>query len=113
MSIRSKPHEMRLAVTLPDPPRGIPICNRCNKENDRQAQRYCRDCHAEYMREWRKTHPMGDGQAQRDKARSFAKEYLKRGHLTQEPCRVCGDKNSQMHHPDHELPLMVVWLCRK
>lgn len=96
-----------------NPPRGIPICARCNRENDRPAQRYCLDCHAAYMRDWRKTHPLFGGARMRDSARSYAKEYRKRDHLQKEPCRVCGDANTEMHHPDHELPLMVVWLCRR
>lgn len=94
-------------------PRGIPICSKCNRENDRPAQRYCMLCHAAYMRDWRKTHPLSEEGKKRDNARSYAKEYKKRGILTQSPCRVCGDKQSEMHHPDHELPLVVVWLCRK
>jgi hypothetical protein len=27
------------------------------------------------------------------------------------PCQVCGDHNSQAHHPDYDNPLGVVWLC--
>lgn len=101
------------AAQIVDPPRGIPICSGCNKECDRPDQRYCTKCHAAYMRDWRKTHPLSDGGRKRDAARSYAGEYKKRDHLAPEPCRVCGDSNAQMHHPDHELPLVVVWLCRK
>jgi hypothetical protein len=65
------------------------------------------------MRDWRKVNPMNDGQRKRDIARSTANMALKRGQIKQEPCRVCGSSDSQMHHPDHELPKLVVWLCRK
>ena len=32
-------------------------CSSCNAEHDRADQRYCSRCHADYQREWRKTHP--------------------------------------------------------
>jgi hypothetical protein len=66
-----------------------------------------------YMREWRKTHPLTDEQKRKDRCRSYAKVYLKRGKLTREPCVVCGNDAAQMHHPDYGEPLDVVWLCRK
>ena len=47
----------------------------------------------------------------RDRARSYAGVYKRRGHLIQEPCRVCGSEDSQMHHPDYHQPLYVIWLC--
>ena len=28
-------------------------CSRCGGESNRWPDRYCRDCHAEYQREWR------------------------------------------------------------
>jgi hypothetical protein len=87
-------------------------CSRCRGPRENPAQRYCRPCHAANMRDWRKVNPMNDGQRKRDIARSTANMALKRGQIKQEPCRVCGSSDSQMHHPDHELPKLVVWLCR-
>lgn len=97
---------------MKQPARGILICSKCSKENDRPNQRYCKACHAAYMSEWRVTHPLNAAHKRRDIARSYAKEYRKRGKLIPEPCRICGAK-AEMHHPDHELPLIVVWLCRR
>lgn len=88
-------------------------CSKCSKEHDRPDQRYCADCHAAYMRKWRQTHPLSESHKKRDAARSYAGEYKRRGKLTPEPCRICGAEKAEMHHPDHELPLVVVWLCRK
>lgn len=68
--------------------------------------------HAAYMREWRKTHPMTDTQRKRDAARSYAKVYLSRGLITRQGCAVC-DGRAQMHHPDYDRPLDVIWLCEK
>lgn len=45
-------------------------------------------------------------------ARSYAKVYLRRGKLKQEPCKVCGQK-AEKHHPDYSKPLEVEWLCRR
>jgi hypothetical protein len=39
--------------------------------------------------------------------------YLKRGKLTKQPCQVCGNPDSQMHHEDYDKPLDVTWLCLK
>lgn len=84
-------------------------CSKCSQPLDRQG-RYCRSCHAEYMREWRKTHPLSKDQRRRDNARSYAGIYLKRGKLTRQPCEVCNAK-AQMHHDDYDRPLDVRWLC--
>jgi len=67
---------------------------------------------AAYAREYRKTHPLNEGHRQRDISRSYAGVYERRGKLLRYPCQACGSSKSQKHHPDHELPLFVVWLCR-
>jgi hypothetical protein len=64
------------------------------------------------MRGWRPDHPLKGESRRRANARAYAKVYVKRGRLKREPCQVCGSRKSQLHHPDHELPLLVVWLCR-
>lgn len=68
--------------------------------------------HAAYMRKWRRSHPMTDEQRKKGSCRSYARQYLKRGKLAQEGCAVCGGV-AQMHHPDYDRPLFVVWLCLK
>lgn len=97
--------------------------------NPRPGQRMCSRCHAEYMREYRKKHrvdkpprertpgtsydALSDEQRKRANARSYAKVYLRRGKLIKKPCVWCGDPNVEMHHPNYDEPLKVVWLCRK
>lgn len=88
-------------------------CSCCGGPRELESQRYCRSCHAAYMREWRATHSLNEAHRKRQNARSYAKVYRRRGKLVQQPCRVCGDRRTEMHHPDHELPLVVVWLCRR
>jgi|HubBroStandDraft_1064217.scaffolds.fasta_scaffold159493_2 hypothetical protein len=73
---------------------------------------YSKEKHAAHMRNWRKTHPMTEEQRKRDKCRSIAGVYLRRGRLKKEGCAVCGGA-AQMHHPDYDRPLDVVWLCEK
>ena len=86
-------------------------CSKCSGRHDRQNQRYCADCHAAYMRDWRKTHPLTPEQKRKDNARSYANTYKKRGKLVPLPC-TCGSMRVQMHHPDYDRPLDVVWMCR-
>jgi hypothetical protein len=38
---------------------------------------------------------------------------LKRGLLQRQPCEVCGDVQTDGHHPDYDKPLAVIWLCRR
>jgi hypothetical protein len=64
------------------------------------------------MRAWRKGRELSERDRQRDRARSYAGVYLRRGKLTREPCIICGSPDSVMHHPDYSRPLDVIWLCR-
>lgn len=90
------------------------ICAKCGAEHLRR-HRYCTTCFAAYMREWRKTaKPLSPLSLFKARARNKAGVYKRRGDpaLQQLSCEVCGDENSQMHHPDYTKPLAVVWLCR-
>jgi hypothetical protein len=55
---------------------------------------------------------MSQAQRIRDRARSYAYVYLKRGKLTQLSCEVCWKDETEMHHDDYSKPLEVRWLCR-
>lgn len=87
-------------------------CSRCGAAHTRIGQRYCCSCHAAYMRGWRRGRPLTADQRRKDNVRSHANVAKRRGQLTQAACADCGDPNSQMHHPDYDRPLLVVWLCR-
>ena len=86
-------------------------CSKCGKERETE-HRYCRACHAEHMRLWRKTHPLTEDQKFKDNCRSYANVYLRRGKIKQEACQRCGCVDSQMHHPDYTKPLEIEWYCR-
>lgn len=46
------------------------------------------------------------------KARSITAKALAKGELKQQPCKVCGSPDTEMHHTDYDKPLDIEWLCR-
>lgn len=55
---------------------------------------------------------LSEDQKKKSNARSMANSYQVRGLLIQQPCKVCGDPNSEKHHIDYDKPLKVEWYCR-
>lgn len=65
------------------------------------------------MRKWRQSHPLTESQRVKDIARSRVSVALSRGHLTRQPCEVCGSTDRlEAHHDDYDRPLDVRWFCR-
>lgn len=91
-------------------------CSKCGNEIEKSRhgkQRYCKSCHAEYMRLHRPKHrDLPDHRRVKANARSYANVYIKRGTLKKMPCEKCGEPKSQMHHDDYSKPLDVRWFCR-
>lgn len=46
-------------------------------------------------------------------ARWYARRMTENGTIKQQPCALCGDVNSERHHPNYNEPLLIVWLCAK
>lgn len=88
------------------------VCSRCRGANDRPGQRYCRSCHAAYMRVWNRTHPRTSAQRHKAVVRQISNLYKSLGVLVAQPCDACGSAKSEMHHGDYDKPLDVRWLCR-
>jgi len=44
-------------------------------------------------------------------ARWYVNHEIRAGRISREPCALCGKEQGQAHHPDYDLPLMIVWLC--
>jgi hypothetical protein len=65
------------------------------------------------MKEWRKIHPLTALQKKKDIARSYAGVYLRKGFIKKADCVECGSPESEMHHPDYDKPIEIVWLCRE
>jgi hypothetical protein len=88
------------------------LCAACGIRRRRSSHKYCADCFAAYMRDWRQDHPLSAAARARDNVRSYAGTYKRRGKIEPQSCMVCGRK-AQMHHPDYARPLLVEWLCSK
>jgi len=91
-------------------------CSKCGeyKEPDRLYDyRYCRACHAQWMRGNRPKHSELNATAKKKAtARSYANVYKKRGTIIPKPCEKCGYEITQFHHEDYDRPLEVNHLCR-
>lgn len=87
-------------------------CSICRERMPAPKQRLCLPCKAAYAREWRKTHPLKGSAKVKDRVRSYANAYQKRGKLVPQPCQKCGANKVEKHHPDYSQPLKVEWLCR-
>ncbi len=87
-------------------------CSHCGGPQDRDGQRYCKACHADFMRVWRRSNRLTGEAKKRQAARGYARVYLTRGKIKRLPCEICGSQESQMHHEDYDRPLEVRWLCR-
>ena len=87
------------------------MCPKCKIYPVRLNGRYCKKCHAKYMRTWRKINPLSHEQRKKDNCRSYAYVYLKRGKIQRESCEICGSI-AQMHHDNYDKPLDIRWLCR-
>lgn len=55
--------------------------------------------------QWMKQNP--------EKKRAYEKvcDAIRGGHLSKQPCVVCGSINVHAHHEDYTKPLDVIWLC--
>jgi hypothetical protein len=93
--------------------KGLNLCSGCGGQRNRRGQRYCRACHAAYMREHRPAHrdlaPLAKLKAN---ARSYANRYQQIGKLVPKPCEGCGSDRVEKHHDDYTKPLQVRWFCR-
>lgn len=72
---------------------------------------------AQYNKQWRKDNGYHNESNWKEhnqykvKAHRILQYALKKGRLTKKPCKICGDKRTQAHHPDYSKPLVVKWYC--
>lgn len=91
-------------------------CSKCGEPLDKDLigkQRYCRECKNEYMRLNRNKYSVSPEQQKKISARSKATIYIARNKINREPCFICGDPDTENHHPDYDKPYEVVWICEK
>jgi len=84
-------------------------CSECGGECDCPGQRHCSVCHAVYQREWKRKRT----RQFRAAIRSNSRAEVRAGEIPRGPCTVCGDPNVELHHPDHEVHDITVWMCRR
>lgn len=88
------------------------VCSKCNINKVKSNKRYCNECHAQYMREWRKTHRLSGEPRLKAITRAKTKMLVRRGKLIKQPCAICGCINNiEAHHEDYTKPMQVIWLC--
>lgn len=73
--------------------------------------RYCLECKATYMREWRTTHPLTGKAKLKHNAMTYLRMYIKRGKAQKLLCQVCGAP-AKPCHADYTKPLEAIWLCK-
>lgn len=95
------------------------LCSTPDCENGRREnQRYCRACHAAYMRNQRaqgkNKRKNGEIDKVKNKARRLVNYAVGKGEITlPDHCETCQTtENLEKHHPDYSKPLEVVVLCR-
>jgi len=70
--------------------------------------RYCPRCHQAAKRVARSIKP------EKDRAHRKVSYAIKKGHLSRQPCEICGNPQSEAHHHSYDAAhaLQVQWLCR-
>ncbi len=76
------------------------------------GQGNCKACHAAAARKHYHLRGIPASQLKQRKAREKAMDQKKRGTLVPQPCVICGADKAEMHHPDYDKPLDIIWLCR-
>lgn len=90
-------------------------CKECTKEDVRANRNKRQDYYRRKDRERRRgKHPpkKRDWRARKKAtALRMVRAAIKAGLLVRSPCEVCGNRQTQGHHNDYDLPLSVRWLC--
>ena len=92
------------------------VCKVCRRQQNQEwyKNRGGKETVRRNVKAWRKrTGYPGWSDAQHEHARNLAQAALRRGKLRRQPCEICGDTRSQMHHPDYAKPLEVKFLCQR
>jgi len=98
-------------------PNNTTLCSKCKSAPRSESHRYCVPCRRKAQtdsinRRGGSWAAKSSEQKHKSIVRSYIRNLVKRGKILKQPCAVCGDVNSQIHHLDY-LPktLNVAWLC--
>lgn len=98
-------------------------CKACTKKDVSKNYRENREYYAEYEQQ-RYQDP---GRRQRTieyqkktrgrnpekyQAKTAVGNAVRDGRLSKKPCELCGEQETEAHHPDYSKPLEVQWVCR-
>lgn len=91
------------------------LCSKCGIRDRATSHAYCNACHARAMRSTRPRYSeLPEERRKKEAARALAKYYLKKGLLERKSC-CAGDCDlpADMHQPNPDWPLRLVWACKK
>lgn len=77
------------------------------KEWSKKSNLKLRKYHIQYLKKWKKAHPLVSIAGDR------IKYAIKVGKIKRIPCEFCGNPKSEAHHEDYTKPLDVWFLCKK
>ena len=89
-----------------------PSVDEAYREADRDRKRRWRTVNKQKELDHWKAYMKVPEHREKLKCRLKSRRAVKRGQLKKKPCEVCGDVNSEKHHPDYSDFKTVVWLCK-
>jgi len=72
----------------------------------KESNKKCKNIINKCVRRWIIKHP------KKLKAKILAGKALKNGKLQKQKCKICKKIKTEMHHPNYNKPLKIIWLCK-
>jgi len=92
-------------------------CKKCQREYGKNNyEKYVKEYqknNRELLNRWYRKYFSKEDKNKLKKCRAKLFWAIKSNKITRGECEVCGQKNTEAHHPDYDKPLDVIWLCKK
>jgi hypothetical protein len=90
-------------------------CRSCANRKRYENKHFCKyfNCSNKTTVEYCRLHKKLIVNRHKVEARWIVNNAIADGRLQKRDCIICGDSNSEAHHPDHNNPLLIEWLCKK